>query len=97
MALFARVVEQRSFSGAARDLGLSKSTVSKRVSRLEERLGVRLLHRTTRRLSLSEAGRTFYDYCRQAVAAAQAGEEAVTRLQEQPRGVLSLNAPVSFG
>lgn len=97
MALFARVVEARSFSGAARDLGLSKSAVSKRVSRLEERLGVRLLHRTTRRLSLSEAGRTFYNYCRQAVAAAQAGEEAVTRLQEQPRGVLAVNAPVSFG
>jgi len=97
MALFARVVEARSFSGAARSLGLSKSAVSKRVTRLEERLGVRLLHRTTRRLSLSEAGRTFYDYCRQAVTAGEAGEEAVTRLQERPRGVLAINAPVSFG
>ncbi|HKJ87019.1 MAG TPA: LysR substrate-binding domain-containing protein, partial [Gammaproteobacteria bacterium] len=97
MALFARVVEAQSFSVAARELGLSKSAVSKGVARLEERLGVRLLHRTTRRLSLSEAGRTFYEYCRQAVGAAQAGEEEVTRLQEKPRGVLTVNAPVSFG
>jgi DNA-binding transcriptional LysR family regulator len=97
LALFARVVEAGSFSGAARDLGLSKSAVSKRLARLEERLGVRLLHRTTRRLSLSEAGRTLYDHARQAVAAAQAGEEAVARLQERPRGVLTVNAPVSFG
>jgi DNA-binding transcriptional LysR family regulator len=97
LALFAQVVEAGSFSAAARHLGLSKSAVSKRLGRLEERLGVRLLHRTTRRLSLSEAGRTLYEHAHQAVAAAQAGEEAVARLQERPRGVLTVNAPVSFG
>jgi DNA-binding transcriptional LysR family regulator len=57
MALFARVVEADGFSAAARELGLSKASVSKRIARLEDRLGVRLLNRTTRRLSLSEARR----------------------------------------
>ena len=97
MAVFARVVEMESFSGAARDLGLSKSAVSKRVGRLEDRMGLRLLNRTTRRLSLTEAGAAFYEGCRRVVAEAEAAERAVTRLASAPRGRLKVNAPMSFG
>lgn len=97
MAVFARVVEEESFSRAAQGLGLSKSAVSKQVSRLEDRLGVRLLNRTTRRLSLSEAGMAFYERCRHVVAEAEAAEEAVGHLAAAPRGTLRVNVPMSFG
>jgi DNA-binding transcriptional LysR family regulator len=97
MAVFARVVEAESFSGAARALGLSKSAVSKQVSGLEDRLGLRLLNRTTRRLSLTEAGATFYQGCQRVVAEAEAAEQAVTHLASAPRGRLRVNAPMSFG
>lgn len=97
MAVFARVVEAGSFSGAAAALGLSKSAVSKQVARLEDRLGVRLLNRTTRQLSLTEAGTAFYDHCRQLVADAEAAEAAVTHLASAPRGTLRVTAPMSFG
>ncbi len=97
MALFAGVVEAGSFTGAAAQLGLSKSAVSKQVSRLEERLGARLMNRTTRRLSLTEAGQAFYEGCQKVVAEAEAAEQAVTHLAAAPRGVLRVNAPMSFG
>ncbi len=97
MAIFAAVVEARSFSGAARDLDVSKSAVSKHVSRLEERLGMRLLNRTTRQLSLTEAGATFYDYCARILEEAEEAEAAVTRLRSEPRGKLRMNVPMSFG
>jgi DNA-binding transcriptional LysR family regulator len=97
MAVFARVVEAESFSGAARALGLSKSAVSKQIGRLEDRLGLRLLNRTTRRLSLTEAGAAFYQGCQRVVAEAEAAERAVTRLASAPRGRLRVNAPMSFG
>jgi len=97
MAVFARVVEERSFTGAAQALGLSKSAVSKRIAGLEEHLGARLLNRTTRRLSLTESGQELYRCCCQVLQAARDGEEAVTRLQARPRGQLRVNAPVSFG
>ena len=97
MAVFARVVEEGSFSEAARGLGLSKSAVSKQVGRLEDRLGVRLLNRTTRQLSLTEAGTAFYEGCRQLVHDAEAAEAAVTHLAGAPRGTLRVNAPMSFG
>ncbi len=63
MAVFAGVVEAHGFLGAARQLGLSKAAVSKRIARLEQRLGARLLYRTTRRLSVTESGTTYYEYC----------------------------------
>ena len=97
MAAFARVVEASSFSGAARELGVSKSAVSKQVSRLEDRLGVRLLNRTTRRLSLTEAGARFYEGCQRMLAEAEGAREAVTPLAAAPRGVLRVNAPMTFG
>lgn len=97
MAVFAKVVEAESFTGAAAQLGLSKSAVSKAVSALEDRLGARLLNRTTRRLALTEVGRAFYERCARIVAEAEEAELAVTHLQDSPRGTLRVNAPVSFG
>jgi DNA-binding transcriptional LysR family regulator len=97
MAAFARVVEAGSFSAAARTLGVSKSAVSKQVARLEDRLGVRLLNRTTRQISLTEAGTAFYAHCRQLVQDAEAAQDAVTHLAAAPRGTLRVNAPMSFG
>jgi DNA-binding transcriptional LysR family regulator len=97
ISVFAAVVEAGSFTAAARALGLSKSAVSKQVARLEDRLGARLLNRTTRRLSLTEVGRAFYERCQRIVAEAEEAELAVTTLQEQPRGVLRVNVPMSFG
>lgn len=97
MAVFARVVEAGSFSAAARELGLSKSAVSKSVARLEDRLGLRLLNRTTRKLSLTEAGAAYHAGCRRMLAEAEAAERSVLRLAEAPRGRLRVNLPMSFG
>jgi len=97
MEIFAEVVEAEGFSAAARSLGVSKSAVSKQVGRLEDSLGVRLLNRTTRRLSLTEAGATFYAACRRVLEEAEAAERAVSNLSAAPRGLLKLNAPMSFG
>ncbi len=95
--VFVAVVECGSFSLAGQKLGTSKSAVSKRISQLENNLGVRLLHRTTRRLNLTEAGEQYYDYARKAFATAREGEDAMTHLQGQPQGSLSINVPMSFG
>lgn len=97
MAVFAAVVEAGSLSAAARALAVSKSSVSKRISRLEDEMGVRLLNRTTRRLSLTEAGAAFYEGCRRVVAEAEAARETVAHLAAAPRGLLKVNAPMSFG
>lgn len=97
MAAFARVVEAGSFTAAARDLGISTPVLSKRVAELERGLGARLLHRTTRRLSLTEAGSAFYEHCARVVEEAGKAEEAVARLSDAPRGLLRVTAPVAFG
>ena len=97
MLVFARVVEEGGFSAAAEKLALSKSAISKQVAKLEDQLGVRLLNRTTRRISLTEAGELFFVRAQEVVAAAEAAEQAATSLQDNPRGTLRLNAPVSFG
>jgi DNA-binding transcriptional LysR family regulator len=91
LALFARVVEQRSFTHAARALGLSKSVVSARVARLEERLGLRLLHRTTRRVTPTEEGLALYDRAARLVAAAD--EEVGETASGAPRGLVRVSAP----
>jgi DNA-binding transcriptional LysR family regulator len=93
MALFARVVEARSFSDAARSLGISKSAVSARVARLEERLGVRLLHRTTRRLALTADGVRLYERCARVVAEADQAAEVAEGASSVPRGTLRVHAP----
>ncbi|MCR9221758.1 MAG: LysR family transcriptional regulator [Alphaproteobacteria bacterium] len=97
IAVFAAVAEAGSFTKAGARLNLSKSAVSKQISKLEERLGAQLMNRTTRRLSLTEVGQAFYERCRRIVAEAEEAELAVTRLQIAPRGILKLSAPVSFG
>lgn len=97
MAVFARVVEERSFTQAAGALGRSKSAVSKAVSQLEDRLGARLLNRTTRRLSLTEAGTAYYESAARILAEAAEADSAVSALQDEPRGTLRINAPMSFG
>ncbi len=95
--VFVAVVENGGFSAAARTLGISKSAVSKRINQLEAHLGVRLLHRTTRKLSLTEAGERYFEHASQALAAAGHAEDAVTELQGEPQGQLRINAPMSFG
>ncbi len=97
MAVFARVVEENGFTQAALRLGMSKSAVSKSVSQLEDRVGARLLQRTTRRISLTDVGAAFYERCARILAEAEEAELAVSRLQTAPRGTLRISAPMSFG
>ena len=97
MAIFARVVEDKSFSAAARNLNLSKSLVSKQVTQLEKSLGVRLLNRTTRALSVTDAGAVLYEHCSRIVEELEEAKLAVGRLQAEPRGLLRISAPVAFG
>ena len=97
MEIFARVVEARSFSGAARRLNVSTSVVSKCVTRMEQSLGVRLLNRTTRSISLTEIGRAFYARCAHIVAEAEEAQAMAAGMQSTPRGTLKVNVPVSFG
>jgi len=97
MAIFARVVEDKSFSAAARRLNLSKSLVSKQVTQLEKSVGARLLNRTTRALSLTEAGGAFYEHCARIVEELEEAKLAVGRLHSEPRGLLRISVPVAFG
>ena len=96
MALFAQVVQARSFSEAARRGGLVKSAVSKRVAQLEAHLGVRLLVRTTRKLALTPEGLQFYEHCSRLVDAAEAARASVSGASSDPRGLVTVNAPVTF-
>ena len=94
---FVRVAEAQSFSGAAARIGSSKSAVSRLVSALEADLGVRLFHRTTRSLSLTEAGRGYFERTSRILADLQEADLAVSQLQAAPRGLLRVSAPMSFG
>jgi DNA-binding transcriptional LysR family regulator len=95
--VFARVVQAGSFTGAAAKLAMPKSTVSRKVSELEEHLKARLLQRTTRKLSLTDVGRIYYDHCVRILGEIEDAERAVSRLEEAPRGVLRVTAPVNAG
>jgi DNA-binding transcriptional LysR family regulator len=97
MQVFARVVSLGSFAEAGRTLGLTRSAVSKAVMELEALLGARLLDRTTRRVTPTEAGRAYYDRCLDILAAVEETELQVSRLHEEPKGILRVNAPMSFG
>jgi DNA-binding transcriptional LysR family regulator len=96
MGIFARVAEAKSFSAAGCRPGISKSLVSKKVSKLEKPLGARLLHRTTRQLSLTEVGAAFYEHCARVVQEAEEAALLIDRLQAKPRGVLKCTAPIAF-
>lgn len=97
MRCFARVVTSGSYAGAARQLGLTRSAVSKAVSELEQHLGARLLDRTTRRVTPTEAGRAYHERITAILADVEETEAAVSRLHEEPKGLLRINAPMSFG
>lgn len=97
MQIFVKVVELGSFTRAADALDLSRAMATTHVARLEERLGVRLLHRTTRRLSLTEAGTAYYERCAALLAEMESLEASLEAMSETPRGVVKISAPVSFG
>jgi DNA-binding transcriptional LysR family regulator len=97
MAIYAHVVEGGSFSAAARRLGMSRSAVSKAVAKLEHSLGVRLLHRSTRHLSVTEVGAAFAEHCSRIVDEMTRAEQVASSLHAQPRGVLRVAASVAFG
>lgn len=93
---FIKVVENNSFTGAAQELGISKSVASKHISRLEKTLGAQLLHRSTRKLTPTEAGRAIYENCSRISDDLDEAERAVSYTHTAPRGVLRITAPSSF-
>lgn len=97
MVIFAHVVEAGSFSGAAQRLGIAKSAISKHVSLLEKNIGSRLLNRSTRSLSLTDIGETYYHSCARMAEILDEAQAATHALQDEPRGMLRVSCPASFG
>lgn len=97
MATFAAVVEQNSFSAAANVLQISKSNVSRRVAALEDRLDVKLMHRTTRKLGLTESGRVYYEHCARLVSEARDADYAIRLMHSTPSGLLNVSVPETLG
>jgi DNA-binding transcriptional LysR family regulator len=97
MEMFVKVVECGSFTAAAEVSNVSPTMVAKHIRMIEKRLGARLLHRTTRRQHLTEVGKLYYERCKQALAEVELAEASALELQANPRGLVRLVAPVSFG
>ena len=97
LAMFAKVAEERSFAAAAKAMGVSVATVSRAVTRLEERLGGRLFNRTSRRLALTDYGRTLAERASRIYADAEQTEDVARKASSRPRGLVKLAAPLSFG
>ncbi len=97
VVVFVKVVEAGSFSGAARQMNMPKTTVSAKVAALEKRLGITLLHRTTRKLRLTEAGTDYYRHCARAVHEIELGESALVSAKDRPGGLLRVTAPSDVG
>jgi DNA-binding transcriptional LysR family regulator len=97
MAVFAHVAQEESFSAAARKLGISRSAASKAVAKLESSMGAKLLHRSTRHLSLTEVGAALLEHCSRIVLEAESAGAIVENLNTRPRGVLKIAASVAFG
>lgn len=95
-AWFVRVVEHGGFAAAGRALDIPKSKLSRRIAQLEERLGVRLIHRTTRQFTVTEVGQTFYQHCKAMLIEAEAAQEAIAMLQAEPRGCVKITCPVTL-
>lgn len=96
MALFVEVVKARGFRGAAQALGMPNSTLSRRIGALEKAIGLRLLHRTTRKIELTEAGLIYFERCKRIVDEARLAHEQLGELLAQPSGVLRASLPVDF-
>ena len=94
---FVYVADYESFTRAAKELGISTAQVSRQISALEKRLNIKLLYRTTRKVSLTEEGRVFYQHCRSVLDGLDAAEQAVSNLQSKPQGRIKLTAPVTYG
>ncbi|WP_296243551.1 MULTISPECIES: LysR family transcriptional regulator [unclassified Psychrobacter] len=94
---FVYVAEYESFTRAAKELSISTAQVSRQISALEQRLNIKLLYRTTRKVSLTEEGRVFYQHCRGVLDGLDAAEQAVSNLQSKPQGRIKLTAPVTYG
>jgi len=97
LEVFVKIAASGSLSSAARAMGMSQTMVTKHIAALETRLGVKLFHRTTRRLSITEAGRNYLESSARILAEIEAADAAVAADRIEPRGLLRLNAPVSFG
>ena len=97
MTVFVEVVNSDGFSAAAEKMGLSRAQISKSVMQLEEHLGTRLLNRTTRRISLTETGRVYYERCKTILADIEEIESITSEQTAEPRGTLTISAPTSFG
>lgn len=97
ITVFVKVAQAGSFTLAAKQLGMPKSTVSARVSSLEKRLGTTFIQRTTRRLNLTQAGRSYFERCLQALHEIESAESEVANAQGEPRGTLKITAPATFG
>lgn len=97
MLIFGKVAENQSFTKASQELGIEKSTVSIKVTQLEKRLGMRLLNRTTRSVTLTEAGEGYYRYCQQVIDTAKEAEHFAETLTTEPQGLLRISAPLDFG
>lgn len=97
MTIFAHVVNEQGFSAAARKLGVSRSSVSKAIVKLENSIGASLLNRSTRSLSLTEVGHTFFDYCSRINSEVHEAKKMIEGMNTQPRGVLKVAASVAFG
>ncbi|WP_145513641.1 LysR family transcriptional regulator [Yersinia massiliensis] len=93
---YAEVVEHGGFSAAARVLGLPKSKLSRRLALLEERLGVRLIQRSTRRFAVTDVGRTYYEHCKAMLEEARAAQESIDLTRAEPRGVVRITCPVAL-
>lgn len=96
MALFVEVAKAKGFRGAADILGMPNSTLSRRISALEKAIGLRLLHRTTRKVELTEAGQIYFERCKRIVDEARLAHEQLGQMLEQPSGVLRVSLPVDF-
>lgn len=94
---FVAVAEAESFTAASKRLGISTAQVSRQISALEKRLAAKLFYRTTRKVSVTDVGRTYYQHCRQVLDGLEEAERAISNLQSSPRGRLKVTAPVTYG